>query len=240
MYLFLLTFVQLIWCLTNFSIKFRRLFHTQQGSLAIFYYIANKRFLEFVLYKKNIFEESTEPNEQFMLIDAFIGSLHNLSKSVRFEKEINATKLLISFAHEIRAEKGHLMQIYMILANIMTDKEIDELKDTITIVNKLVEIIGQCAKLIKEHGNKLKRSKIEFDNGRIEHVCNVSDGNGVKWDLTELIRALYRIAVNDRIKYYIYNDCNTKEYIEQIVLYGKNHYNKYLPIAKLFNCYFEK
>lgn len=88
-------------------------------------------------------------------------------------------------------------------------------------MNKLVEIIGQCAKLIKEQKAKLKRSKIEFDNGRVEYVCNVSDDNGVKWDLTELIRALYRIAVNDRIKYYIYNDCNTKEYIDQIVLYGR-------------------
>lgn len=87
--------------------------------------------MNFVLVKTNIFskDDSTEDeNKQFMLIDAIIGTLHNQSKSVLFEDELNATQNLIAFAHELRSEKGHLMQIYMILANIMTDKEIDELK----------------------------------------------------------------------------------------------------------------
>ena len=74
--------------------------------------------------------------------------------------------------------------------------------------------------MIAEQKTKLRRSKIEMNDGIVEYVCSVADQNGVKWDLTELIRALYRIAVNDRIKFYIYNDCNTKEYIVLIVLYG--------------------
>lgn len=96
------------------------------------------------------------------------------------------------------------------------------IKDTVQIVNKLVEIIGKGANLIAEQKAKLRRSKIELSNGRVEYVCSVSDENGVKWDVTELIRALYRVAVNDRIKYYIFKDCNIKECIDVLVVHGKN------------------
>lgn len=156
-----------------------------------------------------------------MLIDALIGSLHNLSKSVTFDEEPNATKILLDFAHSKRTDKGHLMQVYMILANTLTDTEIGELKDTSTIIIKLLEIIETAVDKIAEKSKDLKRVKIDLNNGRIEYVCQVSDEYGNHWDLTEIIRALYRIAVNDKIKYFIYNESKTKIYIEKLVLHGK-------------------
>jgi len=145
-YTFLLTFSQLIWCLTNFSTKFRIIFHTLFGSQSLFLYITNKTFIDFVLLKNNIFRRDDMENEesdQFMLMNAILGTLHNISKSVKFEDELKPTKNLINFAHEIRKEKGHLMQIYMILANIMTDKEIDELKVQIFPIQNLLNLLCQ-------------------------------------------------------------------------------------------------
>ena len=155
-----------------------------------------------------------------MLIDALIGSLHNLSKSVKFDDEPNATKILLDFAHEKQTDKGHLMQIYMTLANTLTDKEIGELQDISAIIIKLLEIIATAVDKITEKSKDLKRVKIDLNNGRIEYVCQVRDEYGNHWDLTEIIRALYRIAVNDKIKDFIYNECQTKIYIDELVMHG--------------------
>ncbi len=140
------TFSQLIWCLTNFSTKFRRLFHNLNGSASIFTCISNKLFLENLLCSNNIFDEEDIDEENCTLINAIIGSLHNLSKSVKFDDNLNASKNLILVTHKIQEQnsQANIMQIYMTLANILTDKEIDEMADTVMqSVNKLVALIGK-------------------------------------------------------------------------------------------------
>ena len=225
---FLEALIQLIWCLTNFSPQFRRLFHNLKGSEKLLTILSNIAFLDCVV------QQQEEAKSMFM--NALIGSLHNLSKSIQFEDGLNATQVLLTAAHKVRNEKGNLMQIYMILANVLTDKEIDELKDTVFIVNKLVEMVGACALAIAE--NTCSRFEIELERGRNEFICSFEQ-SGVKWDLAELIRALYRIAVNDRIKFYIYNDLNVKKYIHLIISHG-NLVEKEYTISLLYQLSFDK
>lgn len=94
----------------------------------------------------------------------------------------------------------------MTLANVLTDKEIDELPDTMEIVERLVIKITKCANLIADQKlAQASRVSIDLENGRKVSVCAISDSNGIQWDLTELISGLHHIAVNDKVyNIYIY------------------------------------
>lgn len=91
------------------------------------------------------------------------------------------------------------MPVYMTLANILTDKEIDDLPDTVEIVERLVKKIKMCADMIAEKKSSAPRVTIDLENGRKVNVCAICDSNGIQWDLTELIWGLYRIAANDKV-----------------------------------------
>ena len=88
----------------------------------------------------------------------------------------------------------------MTLANILTDKEIDELPDTVEIVERLTRKIKMSADLISEKKSLTPRVLIDLENGRKASVCAICDTNGIQWDLIELIWGLYRIAANDKVK----------------------------------------
>lgn len=87
----------------------------------------------------------------------------------------------------------------MTLANVLTDKEIDELPDTVEIVERLVRKIKMSADLIAERKSLTPRVLIDLENGRKVSVCAICDTNGIQWDLIELIWGLYRIAANDKV-----------------------------------------
>lgn len=91
------------------------------------------------------------------------------------------------------------MPVYMTLANILTDKEIDELPDSVEIVERLVKKIKMCADLIADKKSSTPRVLIDLENGRKVSVCAICDSNGIQWDLIELIWGLYRIAANDKV-----------------------------------------
>lgn len=91
------------------------------------------------------------------------------------------------------------MPVYMTLANIFTDKEIDDLTDAEEIVQRIVRMVELCANLIKENNSSTPRVLIDLENGRKGYVCAISDSNEIQWDLTELIWGLYRIAANDKV-----------------------------------------
>jgi hypothetical protein len=220
-YDFLVLLVQLIWGLTNFSIKFRKTFHHSSGSKILLNFLSDPNFTDHLILfnvKSKLFDFS---DENYELMKAIIGSLHNLTKTSRFEKGLKATHVLISFVHKIKSSqlKINLISVYMTLAHILTDKEIDEMADIFEIVEKLVRIINAAAEQI-EAGSECVRVKVDIENDRVESVCAVSDDDEIKWDLVELMSGLYRIAVNDKIKYYIYVNCDFKKIIYKILTHG--------------------
>jgi arsenate reductase-like glutaredoxin family protein len=74
---------QLVWCLTNFSSKFRINFHSCDGTRSLLQFIQNKKVVEnFIIYKRN---DLLQMDPKYSLMKALIGSLHNLSKTVSFE-----------------------------------------------------------------------------------------------------------------------------------------------------------
>ena len=167
-----------------------------------------------------------------------IGTLHNISKSENFTG-LNATNILLGLAHQMKSENAYLMPIYMTLANILTDKEIDELSDTTEIVNTIVHIISICSNLISDEKTQTPRLKIDLENGCVEDICTVNDDNGIQWDLTELISGLFRISVNDKIKYHIYANCKINEYLDRIIFHG-NLIEKEYAIKLLYQLSFDE
>lgn len=80
---YLNSLAQLVWCLTNFSAKFRTSFHTQNGTRALLDFIRDQTVVDnYILYKRN---DLIELDKKFSLMKALVGSLHNLSKTVSFE-----------------------------------------------------------------------------------------------------------------------------------------------------------
>lgn len=238
-YHYLNSLIQLIWCMTNFSVKFRRLFHSKGGTQQLFHYLSNNSVLDyFIIFKETHFAFLNEENS---LLKAILGSIHNLSKCCDFA-ELNGTKILIELAHQLKKINlsSYLMSIYMTLANTLTDKEIEELPDTAEIVGKLVQIINVCANLIGDvSAEKTPRVKIDLENGRTENVCAIMDENDIQWDLVELISGLHRISVNDQMKYYIYTDCGLKEIVNRIIFHG-NVIEKEYAIRLLYELSFDK
>jgi hypothetical protein len=167
-------------------------------------------------------------DENYSLLKSIIGSLHNLSKTINFDDDMNATSILIAIAHRLKSHEQsmYLMSIYITLANTLHDKDIEELPDTVMIIRKLVQIISRAAELMakSEHAAssrmRLRRLKIELDNDQVEDVCTIVDEDGIQWDIIELLNGLYRIAVNDKIKYHIYGECNMEEHLIKIVNAG--------------------
>jgi hypothetical protein len=235
-YSFLSLLVQLVWCLTNFSAKFRREFHAQMGTRILLNYLEDEQLVNNCILFTNEARLFDYYDENFSLKEAIVGSLHNLIKTIQFESDLNATSILISFMHQMKeTNKNHnssnsekklnFISVYLILAHILTDKEIDHLPDIIEIVDKLVRIISQAAEQI-ENSTSCKRLKVTVDNDRIEYVCTVKDECAI-WDLIELINGLYRIAVNDKIKYYIYINCNFKDIVYKILKHGNTTEKEY-------------
>lgn len=234
-YYFINALAQLMWCLSNFSIKFRKTFHNKNGSKILLDYLSNENIISYFILFKN--KKFLHLNENFSLMKSVIGTLHNISKSENFTG-LNATNILLGLAHQMKSENAYLMPIYMTLANILTDKEIDELSDTTEIVNTIVHIISICSNLISDEKTQTPRLKIDLENGCVEDICTVNDDNGIQWDLTELISGLFRISVNDKIKYHIYANCKINEYLDRIIFHG-NLIEKEYAIKLLYQLSFD-
>lgn len=71
---------QLVWCLTNFSAKFRTHFDACNGTRALLDFIRNETVVDnFIVYKR---ADLLKLDRNYSLMKALIGSLHNLSKTV--------------------------------------------------------------------------------------------------------------------------------------------------------------
>lgn len=71
---------QLVWCLTNFSAKFRTNFDTCKGTRALLDFLSNQTVVDnFIVYKR---PDLLKLDRNYSLMKALIGSLHNLSKTV--------------------------------------------------------------------------------------------------------------------------------------------------------------
>ena len=197
--------MQLSLCLSNFCLPYQQSFHSLNGTIVLLKMLSDEIFLECFILLNNA--QKLQNFDNHLLMKSIIGTLHNLTKSVSIQ-DLNATNILLSLAHKMKEMKLDLMQIYLILANILTDTEIGKLTDTIDIVNKIADMIRTCSKnmqIVKENSHD---------------VSYVEDNSRMKWDLNELISGIYRIAINDEIKYYVYCNCKINEVIEIIVEYG--------------------
>jgi hypothetical protein len=220
-YDYLLLIMELIWGLTNFSIKFRTKFHQGQGSKVLLNFLNDPGFTDYYILfnvKHKVFGFA---DENYELMKKIIGSLHNLTKTSEFENTLNATHILITFAHKIKSSQLsiNLISVYMTLSHIVKDKEIDEMADIFEIVDNVMRLVSSAADQI-ESSSECPRVKVDLEDDRVERVCAVSDEDEIKWDFVELMAGLYRIAVNDKIKYYIYVNCNFNKIVYKILTYG--------------------
>jgi hypothetical protein len=234
-YFFLNCVNRLIWYLTNFSTQFRIKFHEKDGSKLLLDYLSDHDFLSNC---KSFVIVGQDTDQIVPFFNSIIGSLHNLSKSFQFT-DLKATDIILSFSKIIRYNYENcnscLMFSYMTLANILTDKEIDELPDTILIVKKLVDLISKCAEQLEK--NTQSRVEIELEDGEFYDVCIIHD-NETHWDIVELLSSLYHISVNDKIKQKIFDEFNIKHFIEKIIFFG-NYIEKEYSIRLLYQLSFD-
>ena len=120
-----------------------------------------------------------------------------------------------------------LMYFYMIISNIAFDKEIENIPDIHFICDRIAMVICDC---IRQPGGKLKQTF------RDETTQNDLDFEIITWrdltnnsqiSVTALLLCLYRLAVNHRIKWEIYQRPYFKDSLKTLIINGnevEKHY----------------
>jgi hypothetical protein len=153
-----------------------------------------------------------------------LGALHNLSrfkdKYTEDWNEVNATRSLMDMSEKlIETNSNFINSIYLIIANIASDQEIDSLSKIEKVVKELILIISKC--IAPLNGDKeVKRMKVQLEEGEgyidvIEIIYKF-----IKWHLVEMFAALYHLAVNDNIKCDIYFTNKMSEHLRTVIYKG--------------------
>lgn len=127
------------------------------------------------------------------------------------------------------------------LAYVMTDKEIEKLDNIDNLISLLIEdYIKRCANQLLNNPNEIQRREMCLDENEDANfeIIDIFDGK-FYWNLKEIIEALYRLAVNDQMKYAIYETKNGKEPLKTILKLG-NEAEKALIMKLLYQLCFDK
>lgn len=243
-YLFVSYLTNFIWNLTEFSRTFRQEFHSKNGTKCLITdYLGD---LELI---KNCLRLKLQPNKSssdFTLVGLHFlrslnGTCHNLSKIADNNKkdweEMNATTILMKFVELTKNYSNVRLTAYMTIANIVNDKEIETLNETHTVMNEIIKIIGMCADLIES--NDLRRAKIDFnDETNIYAEAAVVIYEQSQYNIIELLEALYKLSINDKIKCEIYNEFEKNQALKKIIMNG-NEIEKEYSIRLLYQLCFD-
>ena len=141
---------------------------------------------------------------------------------------VNATKTLMNLANRLAEETAGKQSmrnsIYMIVANIASDEEIESLKDIDLVVKEIIHVIALCTKQLKKRPEDVKRVKIQINVEGVDTPVNVIRVcyRSIIWHGIELLNACYHMAVCDKIKNDIYFTYNMSEHLRTIIYHGND------------------
>ena len=218
------TIVSIIKSFSTQSNKFRVIFKDLNGIELLFRMIDNELLLAQTTREKCV--ENTENNFPYRrLIRCCLGTLMNFCRDTgkfvtRGEARVKCIESLINCSSKLTNEDDLRLLCSILLAFIVNFK--DSLRYEIKcVIPELVNVIAKIVDTLKN--KKFNRIKVHLgDEDRDEaeiSFCNISSLN---LNLVSVLKALYRLAMVDGYKYFIYFEHKMCEYLRVIIHNGNN------------------
>jgi hypothetical protein len=216
-------------CISFDSINFCNKFIENNGLKILFDYLNNSKLLNtYLKYSKN-----TNSNE-FKNIDCcmrrVIGSIVCIarvySNNKNVWKEAESVKNLMNY---LKFSKNILdNKIYTALAIAYTadDDDCESLPELKDILPDIVKVISTASKMIKEESVTRVKLQIDENSNELKSVCCVTHLD-TQWSLINLLKALYHMAVCDKLKYDIYYKQHMNKYLRMIIYHGNDVEREY-------------
>lgn len=209
---------------SNESKLFRNKFHEYDGTKVLLSFTNDDDLMEKCqsLKRKDVNINGREPS----ILRAIVATLFNLSfvaESRTFDFDnMNATAIIINFLNNKSIDDDFRICSYLILANILSNKEIETLPHSKVAINGIIQLVKTAARSI---GTRvLKRIQIQTEiNGEDLNAADlcVIESTWYNWHIGEVLHGLYRMSVNDKIKSEIFD--SIKDDARIIILNGTDH-----------------
>ncbi len=216
------------WFYSEISTQFQKKFHESGGSVILLKYLNNEAFV------KRCLELDQFKPKGIWILKSMIHVVHNLTKiaadgSMKKDwEEIGANEKLTKFTRLTPNITELTLPAYMALANILNEKEIEALEsnniEMLTSVLKYLEL-GTRSILTGENLNRIKIQNASSQS-IIEAAIIFVDGF-YAYNIIELLEALYKLCINDKMKFKMYHEMNLKMLLKTICLNGNEYEKEY-------------
>ena len=135
-------------------------------------------------------------------------------------KDNDAVKILLNFFNKTKDNNEFRIYTAMAIAFIASDSEFQSIPEIKEAMPEIIKLIAQCSNKIKA-GEDLYRNEFEIEPNKVVSVC-CAYSEGSQWNLINLLKAIYHVAINDQIKNELYFIHNLKEYLRDIIRNGNS------------------
>ncbi|RNA00999.1 hypothetical protein BpHYR1_043720 [Brachionus plicatilis] len=212
---------KLLLSLTNQSLKFGARIHEMEGIQVLIDIVTDKNLIG--ILSKTIECKQTIFNSVELFLKYILGSLHNLAKIspkyMNLWRNADSVNRLIDLSNKVNSLVSIKNVCYITVALLATDKEIENLQEITEVTAFLTKTINKC---VLQYLDPLKilRTEIQLNDDNVYHSIISVSAHGILWSLTELVQALYALAINDSIKKDIYFRDKINEAIKKIIFNG--------------------
>ena len=221
--------------LTECSKTFRYKYHEHKGSAHLLSYLSDEELIHNCLRLKMNFttpeRSANESSTGIVFLRSLIACCHNLSKTSDTKlsewNSLNATSVLLKFAQITESYSSIRLYAYLALTNVVSDKDIETLPETITVMRDIIKLIKIGSNSIASK-KELKRVKIDMDNDdSTDSEAAIIIFGLSQYNIIELLEALYRLSINDKTKPLIYQTFEMNVILKVIIIEGNNLEKEY-------------
>lgn len=214
---FLLYTLRIINRLVPVSLDFRDMLIKQNGLKALLDMVKSEAFIQ------NLFKYDQAS------VGYIIYNISWLSKNADSNKKLwhalNTIEILLNFSKKI--DKSRIF-IYMIICNVVDDKDIENITEIKQITEAVSKMFIDCVNM--QEKQYMKNEFIDDENNT-KHEFSIKyirdDQDKVKVSVTGLLLTLYRISLNDQIKWNLFNTKGLVEAIKKLVNEGNDVEKQY-------------
>lgn len=162
----------------------------------------------------------------FQLMKSIVFDINWMSKSADVNKsdwkKLNAIPTLVN---TLKVAESLKVYIYMAIANIADDNEIEEITEIHQSIDTFVGLANQAADDIKNGCEMITRQQFtdDDDNHKImafDVTCVLDKTNNATISVTGILLAIYRLSINPKSKLNIYNKTNFKHSLSTFLTLG--------------------
>ena len=206
--------MQLLNFFTLYSRNFRLKVHDAGGLKPLIGFMKNDTFLK---------NNSTKRGFRFLLLNFGILTIE-IESYKTYWSELNSVTI---FLNVLKTYNSFKKDICGIILNVANDDQIGFIAEMPEIISIFTRALARGANLIETSGSLLNRQKRDIydeDEQISKHydICCVpyEDDNNITESLIGILRTIYRVSVNNKIKYDLFVKFNVKDPLKIIILKG--------------------